>query len=109
MLLVVILAPAHDLSPCITQAREPVRIQAFVAQSSGEAFCVRVLRRLTGPNEFRPHSAFFAPRGQRSPAKLWPIVQNSCAGIPSAAMRSGAGYFAEGGGRKARSINVHRY
>ena len=74
-LFVVIPSPTFDLSPRVSQAGEPVRIEAFVAQSAVEAFCVGVLCRLAGLNKLQPHPALFAPGRQRSTAKLRPIVQ----------------------------------
>lgn len=44
--MVVILPPSFNFSPRITQAGEPVRVQAFIAESPVEALCVGVLRRL---------------------------------------------------------------
>src|SRR5438105_764942 len=75
--LVVILPPIFDLSPCIAQTREPVRIQAFVAQSSVEAFGKSVLCWLARLNELQSHASFFAPRRQRSSAKLRPVIQHN--------------------------------
>jgi hypothetical protein len=74
-LLVVILPPIFDLSPCIAQTREPVGIQAFVSQSAVEALSQSVLCRLARLNKFQTHAALFAPRRQRSPAKLRPVIE----------------------------------
>jgi len=51
-LLIVILPPAFDFSFGIAQAHEPVRIQAFIAQATVEAFNVSVLHRFAGLDEF---------------------------------------------------------
>lgn len=74
--LLVILPLSFDLSPCVAQAREPIRVQAFNTQSAVEAFCIGVLRRLARLDELKPYPAFFAPRRQRSPAELRPIIQH---------------------------------
>ena len=75
-LLVVIEPLAFDLPSSITQAREPVGIQAFIPQPAVEAFHIRVLDRLTWLNELQPDAAFFAPGGQRTTAKLRAVIQD---------------------------------
>jgi len=76
-LLVVIEPPSFDFSSCITEAREPVRIQPFVAQSPVEAFDVGILYWLTRLNKRQPHSAFFTPGRQRPLPKLWPVIEDN--------------------------------
>src|SRR5438132_1029607 len=75
-LLIVILPPSFDLSSCITQTGEPVRVQTFIPQPAVEAFYVRVLYGLSRLNKLQSHSAFFAPGPQCPTAKLRPVVQN---------------------------------
>jgi hypothetical protein len=73
--LVVILPPGFDLSSCVTQTGKPVRIQAFIAQSTVEALYVGVLYRLAGLDELQPHPALFAPGCQHPTAKLRAVVR----------------------------------
>src|SRR5438067_9551380 len=75
-LLIVILPPSFDLSSCITQTGEPVRVQTFIPQPAVEAFYVRVLYGLSRLNKLQSHSAVFAPGRQCPTAKLRPVVQN---------------------------------
>ena len=56
-LLIVILPPSFDLSSCITQTGEPVRVQTFIPQPAVEAFYVRVLYGLSRLNKLQSHSA----------------------------------------------------
>jgi hypothetical protein len=42
----------------------------------GEEPWLSVLRRLAGLDQLETHCAFFAPRGQRSPAELWSVVRH---------------------------------
>ncbi len=76
-LLVVILPPGFDLSSCVAQTGEPVRVQAFIAQSTVEALYVRILHRLARLNELQCHTTFCAPGGQRPTAKLRSVVHNN--------------------------------
>src|SRR5215469_7336518 len=76
-LLVVILPPAFDFAPCVTQTREPVRVQAFLSQAPVEALRIGVLNRLAGLDELQSYPAFFAPGRQGSAAKLRPVIQHN--------------------------------
>src|SRR5207244_5287378 len=51
------LPPSFDLSSCITQTGEPVRVQTFIPQPAVEAFYVRVLYGLSRLNKLQSHSA----------------------------------------------------
>src|ERR1700693_1047152 len=51
----------------VTQTREAVGIQTFVAHRAVEAFHVGILHRLAGLNELQSQAPFFAPRGPRPP------------------------------------------
>ena len=72
-LLIVILAPDFNFLACVTQAGEPVGIQAFVSQPAVEALHVGVLDRLARLDKLQSHSAFFTPGRQRPSAKLRPF------------------------------------
>ncbi len=71
---VVLHPPPFDLLLRIHDAYEPVRIQAFIAQPSAEAFQISVLHRLARLNGHRGNAMFFAP-GQEMPAgELRPVI-----------------------------------
>jgi hypothetical protein len=71
--LVVISAPFLDFASRVVETGEPVSVQALIPQPSVEAFHVGVLHRFAWLNEFQSNPAFFAPSGQSTAAKLWPM------------------------------------
>src|SRR5579863_159473 len=75
-LLVVIEPPAFDLPSSISQAREPVGIQAFIQQPAVKAFHMGGLDRLSWLNEVQPEAAFLAPGGQLTTAKLRAVIHH---------------------------------
>lgn len=57
------------------QAREPVLVQAFVAQPSVEGFDVRILVRLAWFDEAQGHLVLVRPDCHRAPAELLAVVR----------------------------------
>jgi hypothetical protein len=71
---VVVDAPGFDRRFRVDQIHKPVFVQAFVAKLSVEALDIRVLDRLTRPNEAERDAVRVRPRIERAAGKLRPVV-----------------------------------
>jgi hypothetical protein len=58
---IVIALPTGDLSPCIPQIEEPVRIQTLIAKTAIETLNVTILGGLPGRNVPQQYTMFLAP------------------------------------------------
>src|SRR5216683_6697909 len=71
---VVVLAPAPDLFPRLTQVAQAGEVEAFVAQLAVEAFDVTVLGRPSRRDVLKIDALAFAPRVEVAAAELGPVV-----------------------------------
>ncbi len=71
---IVVHPPGLDDRPRLLQRREPVYIQAFVAEAAVEGLDEGVVRRLTRPGELQPHVVAVRPGVQRLGNELRAIV-----------------------------------
>jgi hypothetical protein len=73
--LVVVDAPARNLTPRVPEIPKPARIQAFITKPAMKTFNVAILRWFSGLNVNRANAALRAP-GQLMPtANLGPVVR----------------------------------
>ena len=79
--LVVVLSPELDLLPRIGEIREPVLGETLVAEAGVEAFGMRVLDGLAGPNEVQGHDAFESPGVEDLADELRPVVDANALGL----------------------------
>ena len=72
--LIVVMAPAFQLLPYVRQVQEHLAIQAFVPESSVEAFDIAVLNRATGPDEVQLDTRLMRPYIHRLPREFAAVI-----------------------------------
>ena len=71
---IVVHAPGLDDLTRVSQAEEPVLVQALVAESAVETLDVGILIRLARVDEVQPDAAGVGPRIERPADELGPVV-----------------------------------
>lgn len=75
-LCVVVDPPFLDDFSGLTDAGEPVLVQAFLAISSVETFDIGVLGRFAGIDEIQLHAVIIGPSIQRAPAQFRAVIND---------------------------------
>ena len=76
-LLVIFNSPGCDLSSCFPEVKQPVRIQAFIAQSPIKTFGESILDRLAWLDVRELNPAVDSPRKKVSGGELCAVVQSN--------------------------------
>lgn len=72
--MVVFRLPSADEVAGVTNAAEPVLVEAFIAQAAVEALCIGVLDRLSGSDEAQSNAALICPRIKNAASELRAVV-----------------------------------
>jgi hypothetical protein len=84
--LIVMPPPRLDLALRVRQRQEPVRVEAFVAQTAVERLYKGVVGRLAEPAEVERDAVLVGPAVERLGGELWPIIDPDrlgCVSMPS--------------------------
>ena len=92
-LCVIVDPPFFDDFSGLTNAGEPVLVQAFLAVSSVETFDIGVLGRFAGVDEIELDAVIISPSIQRAPAQFRAVINDQDIGVSS---QHGTGRDADG-------------